>query len=126
MPQTALPDDPMEMTQGSRFLRLTNECPKQGVVLVLEEPTIVKNDKFGKDEYQWPCVQYMPQPIEKTMTESSPGFCVALKKATGGKPYRIPLQIRWVKTVISGGRQVREWSIKVLESKDIPQIFAEG
>jgi len=31
-----------------------------------------------------------------------------------------------VRTVISGGRQVREWSIKVLESKDIPQIFAEG
>ena len=131
MGQTALPEDPMENTTGSRYLRLTNECPKQGIVLQLEEPQLVESRFKGdggtlKKEYHWPCIQWTPEPVEKVLNESSPGFCTALKKATNANPYRIPLQIKWVKSNISGGRQQKDWSIRILKQEDIKAIFAEG
>jgi len=124
--QTGLPDNWDENTGSSRYLRLTNDCPKEGVIVVLEKPSKIHNDKFDKDEYQWPCIHYTPVPIEKTLTESSPGFCAALKKINNGQPFGLPIQIKWVKSSMSGGRTVREWSVKALAEADIARIFAEG
>ena len=121
--QVGLPTDPMENVGGSRYLRLTNDCPPQGVILSLEKPSVVHNDKFAKDEYQCPITHYTPVPIEKTLTESSPGFCTALKAATKGEPYGKVLQIRWTKTQIKGGRQVRDWNIREISEADVKQIF---
>lgn len=124
--QTALPEDPLDNVSGGRFLRLTNDCPKEGVFVILSKPTVVHNEKFAKDEYQWPVMHFTPHPVEKTMTESSPGFCDALKKTTKGEPYGKVLRIHWMKTAMSGGRQIREWSIKLADESDIKAAFAQG
>ena len=98
-----LADDPMDNIGGTRYLRLSNDCPPNGVVLELSKPKVVFNDKFGgKDEYQWPCIHYTPEGFDKILTESSKGFCTALKNATGGAPYGKLLQIKWRKTKYNG------------------------
>lgn len=89
---------------------------------MLGKPEVVHNEKFGKDEYQWPVTHFTPDPIVKTMTESSPGFCSALKKATNGQPYNKVLKIRWSK-VDYRGRQIREWSITLATEADVKAAF---
>jgi len=131
MGQTQLPDDPMENTSGSRFLRLSHECPKQGIVVSLEKPSISDSrfktdDGAVKKEYQWPCTIYLPNPVEKILTESSPGFCGALKKATNGQPYGKIILIKWIKAPNSRGQATREWTIREINEADIARIFAEG
>ena len=126
--QVGLPTDPMENVGGSRYLRLSNECPKEGVILSLERPTIMDSkftDKTGnpKKEYQWPCTQFMPMPVDKTLVESSPHFCTALKKATKGEPYGKVLQIQWTKEYPKGGNPIRVWSIREISEADVKQIF---
>lgn len=121
--QGALPIDPMDHVRGSNYLRLTNECPKEGVFLILSPPKVIHNDKFDKDEYQWPIIHYTPHPVEKTLTETSPGFCSALKASTQGNPYGKVLRIYW-KKVDYHGRPSKDWSIKIAAEADIKEAFA--
>lgn len=106
-----LPEDPFdERRLGGLYLRLTNECPPEGIRLVLvEAPKIVENDRFkdksgkAKQEYHWPIYQYLEgwQPIDKILVESRPAFrravVGAMDKTKGETPYGIPLRVRWVK-----------------------------
>lgn len=126
MTQTALPEDPFDNVGGSRYLRLTNDCPKNGVIIQVHSVEKQHNDKFDKDEYHWFVTQYMPAPVEKTMTESSPGFCSALKAALNGDYKGKVAQIKWTHTSISRGRTQKDWSIKQLVEADISRIFSEG
>lgn len=121
-----LPADPMEHMGGTRFLRLSNECPPQGVILQLARPPeVVVNTKFGqKQEYQWPCVQFTPEGFDRILIESSKGFCTALKSATEGKPYGKLLQIKWRKEKYSG-KDIRAWSIRIVQENDIKEIFKQ-
>ena len=124
MSQVGLPEDPLDNIGGSRYLRLTNDCPPEGVIVEIHSVAKVHNDKFDRDEYQWTITHFTPTPIDKTMTESSPGFCTALAKATNKDYKGKPLQIRWVKSSISRGRTQKDWSVKVLTEADVKAIFA--
>lgn len=129
-----LSDDPFENARdGTGFLRLTNECPPNGVVIRILDFSKVSNSRFDqndpKDEYNWKITHFTPEPHEKTLTESSKGFCTALKKLGYGSVKDMiaagpVLHITWIKTPISKNRTMKEWTIKKVQPDDIPKIFS--
>lgn len=125
MAQQSLDADPFaNVGNGVRYLRLTNDCPKEGYVVRFESaPEIQHNDVFDKDEYHWPITQWTPAPLTKIITESSIGFRASLKQATAGNPYGKILQITWRKVPGTKGKVIKEWSIVEVRLDDIPQIF---
>lgn len=118
-----LPEDPFEGVKSSSFLRLSNECPKEGIVVQFLSfpPKIVENKTFGdKAEYHWDVAEVSWNGgFQKTLVESSNGFRASLKAACNGTP---PTQrffmIRWKKENISKGRQQKVWTIKEMNSDE--------
>ena len=123
---TELPDNPFEnIREGSDYLRLTNDCPENGIVLQIRGCEKVANERFGKEEYQWDAVQYTPHPYEKILTESSKGFCTAISRISKdmNELKKKVLHIKWTHQEISRGRQVKNWIIKEVNESDIPGLF---
>lgn len=122
MAQTSLPDDPLDNVGGSSYLRLTNDCPPNGILMQIHSVGKVHNEKFDRDEYNWTITHFTPAPIDKTMTESSPGFCTALKTATKGNYRSAIVLVKWVKTPMSGGRTRKDWSIRLASEEDVKKM----
>ena len=130
----SLPEDPFENERkGSSFLRLTNECPEGGIVFQINDFRKTNNTRIvtrdypdGKEEYHWEGVHFTPTPVHRTITESSAGFCTALKKIADGpvdKLFGKVLHITWVKEELGGNRSIKYWDIKEVSTDDIAGLF---
>ena len=120
-----LPDSPFDNTrEGSDYLRLTNDCPPNGVLLQIQGVQKVMNDKFEKEEYNWSIIHFTPEPREKILTESSKGFCTAISKiATDMDELAMKiLLVKWTKDEISRGRTIKYWNIKEATPDDLKDI----
>ena len=120
-----LPDSPFDNTrEGSDYLRLTNDCPPNGVLLQIRGVQKVMNDKFHKEEYNWSIIHFMPDPREKILTESSKGFCTALSKISKDMDElaKKVLLVKWTKDELSGGRTIKYWNIKEASPDDLRDL----
>jgi hypothetical protein len=123
-----LPDNPFDhQREGAMFLRLSNDCPPDGIIMEIRGFKIGKNQR-GDREYHWDIVHFNPRPIKKTCTESTKGFCTALSEIAD-KPSDLKgkvLQVRWQHEELSRGKNMKVWDIKELSSDDLKTIFPES